>query len=41
MDTILSKLESLTIPDILFLIFIVILVRAVFTINLIMKDRDL
>lgn len=41
MNTIFSTLESLTIPDILFLIFIVIFIKAILTINLIMKDRDL
>lgn len=41
MNTIFSMLEQLTISDILFLIFIVLIVKAMFTVELIMKDRDL
>jgi hypothetical protein len=41
MNNIFSILEQLTIPDILLLIFIVMIVKTMFTIDLIMKDRDL
>lgn len=40
MDTLISILETPTIPDILFLIFIVIIFRTILTVHLIMKDRD-